>query len=67
MEEKGLDKTVGILLSNGYKVTCNGHNMGSVADLDRYLHDGQGGELRINFEHKRATIDQETKTVFLNE
>lgn len=67
MEEKGLDKTVGILLSNGYKVTCNGHNMGSVADLDRYLQPGKGGELRINFEHKRATIDQETKTVFLNE
>jgi hypothetical protein len=66
MEEKGLDKTTGILLSNGYEVTCNGYELESVADLDRYLHPGQGGELRINFENKTATIDQETKTIFMN-
>jgi hypothetical protein len=65
--EKGLDKTTGILLSNGYKVTCNGYTVGSVSDLDKYLQAGQGGELRINFEHKTAEIDQRTKTIFLNE
>jgi hypothetical protein len=67
MEEKGLDKVVGILLSNGYKVTCNGHNMGSVADLDKYLLDQQGGELCINFPTKTATIDQNAKTIFMME
>ncbi len=65
--EKGLDMTTGILLSNGYSVTCNGHNVGNVSDLGRYLQPGKGGELRINFEHKRATIDQETKTIFIAE
>lgn len=62
-----LEGTIALLLREGYKIDCNGQDVGSVADLDRYLQDGKGGELRINFEHKRATIDQETKTVFLNE
>lgn len=62
-----LEDMVALLLREGYEIDCNGQDVGSVADLDRCLQDGKEGELRINFEHKRATIDQETKTVFLNE
>jgi len=56
-----LEDAVALLLREGYKIDCNGQNVGSVADLDRCLQDGKGGELRINSEHKRATIDQEAK------
>lgn len=54
-----LEDTVDLLLREGYEIDCNGQDVGSVADLDRCLQDGKGGELRINFEHKRATIHAE--------
>ena len=57
-----LEDTVALLLREGYRIDCNGQNVGSVADLGRCLQDGKGGELRIDFEHKRATINQETKS-----
>jgi hypothetical protein len=41
--------------------------MGSVADLDKYLLDQQGGELCIYNESKTATIDQSAKTIFMME
>jgi hypothetical protein len=65
--EKGLDKTISILLSNGYEVTCNGYRIERVADLDRYLQPGKGGELHINFPTKTAKIDQSIKTIFMME
>ncbi len=62
-----LEDMVALLLREGYEIDCNGQDVGSVADLDRCLQDGKGGELRISFEHKTATIDQETKTIFIAE
>ena len=56
-----LEDAVALLFREGYEIDCNGQDVGGVADLDRYLQNGKGGELRINFTHKRATINQETE------